>query len=299
MVDSSYLQNLIKNPENISSLNFDDISPILIEVKKIFKKENLLLELDIKDTEEIYVIGDIHGNLKSLLKIIELINKNRKPKFVIFLGDIVDRGLKQLECLIIVLILKILEPKTFFLLKGNHETLEMNQAYGFFSEFVHRFKNIEKFNKVLNIYNSLPICALINNRILCLHGGIPEDINILRKMKDLKQEDINNSVLKSIKQGIFQIMWNDPKAEVSVFINSYRGPGIKFFGNKVFDRFMKENNLDYLIRAHECFEGYKWFFNNKLLSIFSSANYRGEFLPNPISYAIIQNNKVIPKNLEY
>ncbi len=196
MVDSSYLQNLIKNPENISSLNFDDISPILIEVKKIFKKENLLLELDIKDTEEIYVIGDIHGNLKSLLKIIELINKNRKPKFVIFLGDIVDRGLKQLECLIIVLILKILEPKTFFLLKGNHETLEMNQAYGFFSEFVHRFKNIEKFNKVLNIYNSLPICALINNHILCLNGGIPEDIIIIRKMKDLKQEDIRNTVLK-------------------------------------------------------------------------------------------------------
>ncbi len=299
MLDSSFLQNLIKNPENISSLNFDDVSAILTKAKNIFKKDNLLLELDIKDTEEIYVFGDIHGNLQSLLKIIEIIKKKNKPKFVIFLGDIVDRGPKQLECLIIVLILKILEPKTFFLLKGNHETLEMNQAYGFFSEFIYRFKNIEKFNDVLNVYNSLPICALINNSILCLHGGVPEDINILRKLKDLKQEDINNSVLKSIKQGIFQIIWNDPKVDVSGFINSYRGPGIKFFGNKVFDGFIKKNNLNYLIRAHECFEGYKWFFNNKLLSIFSSANYRGEFLPNPISYAIIQNSKVFPKNLEF
>ena len=62
---------------------------------------------------------------------------------------------------------------------------------------------------------------------------------------------------------------------------------------------MKSYNLEYLIRAHECFpEGYRWFFNNRLLSIFSSANYRGFYSPNPASYAIVRNDKIFPINIE-
>jgi serine/threonine-protein phosphatase PP1 catalytic subunit len=298
MIDNSFLLKLIKKPEKISKLKFETISSILIEVKNIFEKENLLLEFDVGATEEVYVIGDIHGNLESLLKLYEIITK-KNPKLVIFLGDIVDRGPRQLECLIFVLSLKILKPQKYFILKGNHETLEMNQAYGFFYEFVQKFENYDNFNEILEIYNVLPICVIINNSILCLHGGIPEDINILKKLKDLKHKDINNSVLKSIAPGIFQIMWNDPKSGLSDFINNYRGPGINYFGKDAFDKFMKENNLKYLIRAHECFpEGYVWFFNYRLLSIFSSANYRGGFSPNPASYAIIKNNSIIPRNLE-
>jgi serine/threonine-protein phosphatase PP1 catalytic subunit len=83
--------------------------------------------------------------------------------------------------------------------------------------------------------------------------------------------------------------------EILNFSNSFRGPGIKFFGQRAFDAFMKKNNLQLLIRAHECFpEGYRWFFNKRLLSIFSSANYRGYFSPNPGSYAIIRDNNLIP-----
>jgi serine/threonine-protein phosphatase PP1 catalytic subunit len=93
-------------------------------------------------------------------------------------------------------------------------------------------------------------------------------------------------------------MWNDPKENLKGFSNSYRGPGIYFFGGDVFDEFLHQNDLKYLIRAHECFsEGYRWFFQNRLLSIFSSANYRGNSNPNPASYAIIKNNEVIPKLL--
>ena len=59
---------------------------------------------------------------------------------------------------------------------------------------------------------------------------------------------------------------------------------------------MEVNHLQYLIRAHECFpEGYKWFFKKRLLSIFSSANYRGSYFPNPASYAIIKENQVFPQ----
>ncbi|MFX1360389.1 MAG: metallophosphoesterase [Promethearchaeota archaeon] len=296
MIEKSYLKDLIKKPKLISELKFEELSNIFQEVKAHFKEENLLLEfrLDGKE-EEAYIIGDIHGNLQSILKIIEIIEK-KNPKLVIFLGDIVDRGSYQLECLILVFALKIIEPTRYFLLKGNHETLEMNQYYGFFQDFISKFKDQSKFNEILSIYDVLPICAVINDNILCLHGGIPEDFDILKKLKNKKHEDFDKTTIKLINPAIFQILWNDPKeVETLNFSNSFRGTGIKFFGKKAFDAFMEINNLQLLIRAHECFpEGYRWFFNKKLLSIFSSANYRGYFSPNPGSYAIIRDNNLIP-----
>lgn len=300
MINYSELDDYIDHPEKISDMTLTDISNIVNTARTIFQNETLLINLNLDNSEkEAYVIGDIHGNLRSLRKIIEIITKNN-PKYIIFLGDIVDRGIKQIECLILVLILKILHPTKYYLLKGNHETFEMNQAYGFYYEFIERFKNHDKFKEILLLYQTLPICILINNSILCLHGGIPEDIEILNKLKGISPSVLDEHKIKSIYKGIYQILWNDPKEVENLnFSNSYRGPGIKFFGKIAFDRFMENNNLKFLIRAHECFpEGYKWFFDDKLLSIFSSANYRGYFAPNPASYAIIKNDKVYAKNIE-
>lgn len=298
MIEKSFLNELIKDPNKISELKFHYISLILDEAEEIFKEEKLLLEFNLDDSKsEIYVIGDIHGNLDTLLRLIEIIGK-KNPEIVIFLGDIVDRGIKQLECLILILVLKIRYPNKYYLLKGNHETLEMNQSYGFFQDFMSKFNDQKKFDEILTLYNTLPFCALINKSILCLHGGIPDDFEILRKLKGLKPKDIV-SVFKSIAKSLIQIMWNDPKSGLKGFSESFRGPGIKNFGEDVFDGFMKEYNLNYLIRSHEIFpEGFRWFFNKRLLSIFSSANYRGKFAPNPASYAIIRNNLVIPKLVE-
>ena len=298
MIDKTFLNEIIKDPYKISELKFHYISQILREAEEIFKEEKLLLEFNIDDSKsEIYVIGDIHGNLDTLLRLIDIISK-KKPEYVIFLGDIVDRGIKQLECLTLILALKIRYPNKYYLLKGNHETLEMNQEYGFFQDFTSKFNDQKKFDEILAVYNALPFCALINKSILCLHGGIPEDIDILRKLRDLKPKEIA-LVFKSIEISLMQIMWNDPKSGLKGFSESFRGPGIKFFGEDVFNDFMKEYNLKYLIRSHEMFpEGYRWFFKKRLLSIFSSANYRGKIAPNPASYAIIKNNLVIPKLVE-
>lgn len=298
MIDNTFLNDIIANPYKISKLEFRSILQILRQAEDILKEETLLLELSVDDFDsEIFVIGDIHGNMKSLLRLIEIIEQTN-PKYVIFLGDIVDRGIKQLECLILILALKIRYPNKYYLLKGNHETLEMNQYYGFYQEFMSKFNDQKKFDEILAVYNALPFCALINKSILCLHGGIPEDIEILRKLRGLKPKDVA-LVFKSIAKSLMQIIWNDPKSGLKGFSESFRGPGIKFFEEDVFDSFMKEYNLKYLIRSHEIFpEGYRWFFKKRLLSIFSSANYRGKFAPNPASYAIIKRNLVIPKLVE-
>lgn len=292
MIERSLINDIIRNPHKISELNFHTISQILNQAVDILKEEMLLLELNFKNFNyEILVIGDIHGNLKGLQKLMEIIEQV-KPKFVIFLGDIVDRGPHQLECLILILALKIQQPDKYFLLKGNHESLEINQYYGFYQDFINRFKEQRKFEDVLALYKVLPFCALVNRSVLCLHGGIPEDKDILMEVKGIKTQDLA-VVSKNVTKSLMQIMWNDPKSNLNGFSDSFRGIDIKNFGEDVFNDFMKKNELNYFIRSHELFsEGYRWFFNKRLLSIFSSANYRGA---NPASYAIIKNNIVIPK----
>lgn len=294
MINENFLTELISDPSKISILGFDQIKPILNKVSNLMQDENILVELDVPDSlRKVLVIGDIHGDLTTLKFIIKLI-QNIEPEYVIFLGDLVDRGPHQLECLILVLCLKILEPKRYHVIRGNHETLEMNQVYGFYNEFIQKFTKFDNFNDILHVYELLPKCILINGKILCLHGGIPTDLSVLNKLKNIKPQNIT----QEINDSLYQMMWNDPKEEIMGFSPSYRGPGIFFFGRDVFEEFLDLNQLNYVIRAHECFfEGYKWFFNQKLLSIFSSANYRGKFYPNPASYAIIKNKVVIPKNV--
>jgi len=295
LIEQSFLNRLIENPYLITKLNFKKLILVFREAVKLFREETLILELKKEHPQDkIMVIGDLHGDLKSLTKLMEIIKKENS-KYVIFLGDIVDRGSYQLECLILVLVLKIKDSNKYFLLKGNHETLEVNRNYGFYQDFLNRFKDPKKFSQVIALYNTLPYSVLVNESILCLHGGIPEEFNAINRLKGIKTSEIN-IIDDNTAKSLLQIMWNDPKPNLKGFAESFRGREIKFFGEDVFSDFMRENKLDYLIRAHERFpEGYKWFFNKRLLSIFSSANYRGRLTPIPASYAIIRNKTVIPK----
>ena len=295
LIERNFLKELIDNPYRLSDVGFEEVIKILNNAKKVFKNENLLLEFNLQNSKkEVYVIGDIHGNLETLLALYNIIELNN-PELVIFLGDIVDRGAKQLECLLFILSLKVLDPHRYYLLRGNHETSEMNQHYGFRQEFINKYKDPHRFEEILAVYDSLPICAIVNSKILCLHGGVPQDMEILQKIKGVRTSNLSK-IYESIAQSFTQIMWNDPKMGLQGFSTSFRGSGIKCFGEDVFENFLKENNLKLLIRAHEYFpEGYRWFFHNRLLSIFSSANYRGGFSPNPASYAVIRRNEITPK----
>ncbi|MHA2035568.1 MAG: metallophosphoesterase, partial [Promethearchaeota archaeon] len=210
------MKEIIDYPEKISDLGFEEISKILKSAKKDFENECLLLEFNLQNPEkEVFVIGDIHGNIETLLELYNII-KTQNPALVIFLGDIVDRGSRQLECLLFILALKVLNPQRYYLLRGNHETLEINQNYGFYQEFINRFKDPHKFNEIVAIYNSLPICAIINNKILCLHGGIPQDKQILQKIRGIKTTDLGD-IFNLVAPSYFQIMWNDPKLRLNGF----------------------------------------------------------------------------------
>ncbi len=289
------IKKILQSPFSAKKISFNDFIDIIEKSKIIFEKEPYVLKLNASSPQEkILIIGDIHGNLPSLIKIKEKIDEI-KPEMILFLGDIVDRGPYQLECLCFILCLKITEPERYFLLKGNHETIEVNRYYGFLDVLMNKFGDTERIKYLLELYNSLSICAIINKKIFCVHGGIPEDIEIINKLKKLDKKP-NLMSDPEISNEVFQMIWNDPieLEAFPYFVDNFRGEGIKQYGYKAFEEFMEHYGFKSLIRSHEIFppQGYQYFFNGRLLTIFSSNNYRGQFSPNQATMALIEGTSV-------
>lgn len=96
----------------------------------------------------------------------------------LFLGDYVDRGKYSIETLCLLLAFKIKYPENFFLLRGNHEIAEINRMYGFYDDCKRRF-SIKIWKKFIDVFNCLPVTALIDDKILCMHGGLSPDLHTL------------------------------------------------------------------------------------------------------------------------
>jgi len=122
------------------------------------------------------------------------------------------------------------------------------------------------------LFASLPPAALLNDKILCLHGGIPKDLIKLESIECLPKDDFEpkNPIL-------FEILWNDPRDFIEDYLPSTRGEGCYFFGSNIFESFMTMNNLEYLIRGHEVkMDGIGYNFNGKLITVFSSEYHHGK-----------------------
>ncbi|VDO92463.1 unnamed protein product [Soboliphyme baturini] len=183
-------------------------------------------------------------------------------------GDYVDRGTENLEVICTLLILKILHPEDFFLLRGNHESRAINRNYGFSLECRNRL-NYLTWLKFEDTLDCLPLVALISHRVLCMHGGLSPS------WLDLEEIDKFSRPLSIPESGIIcDILWSDPDPTIKGYRqNDIRGAGY-FFGTDVIMDACERFNVDLIVRAHECMpNGYKTYADNRLATIFSDANY--------------------------
>lgn len=201
------------------------------------------------------VVGDLHGNMKALDLIIHMWRSFSCPQ-LLFLGDYVDRGNASVDVLISLFEMKRQDWKNIILLRGNHESPEMNRKYGFFDEIG---RNEEMLADVTSVFKKMPVAAILPGGIFCVHAGIPGVCSI----DDIKKE---NS---------FEFLWNDPWEHKGMG-PSPRGIGIHLFGRDVLEAFLEKNQLRMMIRAHSALmSGYEWFFDKQLLSLFSAPAYCG------------------------
>lgn len=253
-----------------------EIKYILAKARAVFLEQPTLLKL----SPPVKVVGDIHGQYHDLLRIFNLCGYPPYTNYL-FLGDYVDRGHKLLETILLLLCYKIKYPENFFMLRGNHESANITKIYGFYDECKRRLPLIAGSHKMwknfVDVFNTLPFAATINDKIFCIHGGLSPDLKDLRQIEQLhRPTDIPDKGL------LADLLWSDPDPQVRTFSLSNwpkNDRGVLYcFGKKHVDYFLASFGMDLIVRGHMVVEdGYEFFNKRKLVTVFSAPNYCGEF----------------------
>lgn len=266
-INAEFMKELVGAFKKETKLHKRFVYQILLEVKKIFTSLPSLVDVTVQKDEKLTVCGDIHGQYFDLCNIFDLNGLPSEENPYLFNGDFVDRGSWSVEVILVLFGYKILYPKKFHLVRGNHETDNMNQMYGFEGEVRHKYdsKTMEFFSEV---FNWLPLAYCINNKVLVMHGGLCQNDGI--SLEDMRKIDRDQQPPDS---GMMcDMLWSDPQ------LADGKGPskrGISYqFGPDVTQKFCQDNGLDYIIRSHEVKdEGYDVQHNGKCITIFSAPNY--------------------------
>lgn len=280
-VDSVFDNSSIKEPEFLQEysesvncsvkyfrkyINFFELKEICDQIKPLIKREQSVQKI----SGPAIVVGDIHGDFNSAKFYCDLFLKSDKSTSIVFLGDYIDRGKNSIEVLALLFRFKIMFPDRVYLLRGNHETSDINYFYGFKEECTKKYNYHtdqmiwSMFNEV---FNFLPLVAVINNKTFCVHGGIPADPQNMSKPASLSQiYDISNSFKPNVKKSIgdqkkrsqnfiiSNILWNDfcVDSKASFLPNFERKSyNIRSFGWGAVNTFLKENGFVRIVRGHQ------------------------------------------------
>ena len=247
-------------------LKEEEIKFLIDKSLPIIKEQKMLVELE----APLHVCGDIHGQYYDLLRIFEHCGYPGEYSYL-FLGDYVDRGKQSLETVCLLLCYKIKFPDKVTLLRGNHESSVTNRIYGFYDECKRRY-NVRIWRSFTELFNWLPVAAIIDEKILCMHGGLSPELKNLQNITDISRPtDIPDTGL------LCDLLWSDPDKDCVEYDENDRGVSV-IFGEKIVQDFNKKNDLDLIIRAHQVVDdGYEFFASRQLITIFSAPNYCGEF----------------------
>ncbi|XP_074578073.1 serine/threonine-protein phosphatase PP1-like [Curcuma longa] len=247
-------------------LSETEIRSLCSAAKEIFLAQPVLLELE----APINICGDVHGQFSDLLRLFEYGGLPPSANYL-FLGDYVDRGKQSIETICLLLAYKIKYPDNFFLLRGNHECASINRIYGFYDECKRRF-SVRLWRLFTDCFNCLPVAARIDDKILCMHGGLSPDLQAMEQIREIERPvDVPDQGL------LCDLLWSDPDREISGWGENDRGVSYTFGADKVAE-FLRKHDLDLICRAHQVVEdGYEFFADRQLVTIFSAPNYCGEF----------------------
>ena len=247
-----------------SKLSREEIKYLCTEVRKIFIDQPILLELRAPMT----ICGDLHGQFHDMLRIFRLCGLPPTQNYL-FLGDYVDRGQNSIETVCLAFAYKIKYPENFFMLRGNHESAPTNQYFGFYDECEARF-DTQLWDIFCDVFNCLPLVAIIEDKIFCVHGGISPYLNSFDQIRNIQRPT------EVPEEGIVcDLLWADPEAEAEDWEENSRGTSY-VFGEEPLQRFLKKFNLDLVVRGHQAvMGGYDFTFPDikGVVTVFSAPNY--------------------------
>jgi diadenosine tetraphosphatase ApaH/serine/threonine PP2A family protein phosphatase len=300
------LSSIVKESKAVQSCNFVEtvenvISLLRGESGKLghFTIWERLVTLE--PVGEALVVGDLHGDLESLITILKGSGFTeklaaRKDAKLIFLGDYGDRGAYSAEVYYTILKLKLAFPEQVVLLRGNHEGPVdlMASPHDLPMQFQARFKENWKaaYAKVRELFSYLYNAVFVEERCLMVHGGLSPNIGGI--------QDLARAHLTHPAQDVLEdLLWSDPNDTVRDVLYSPRGAG-KLFGKNVTEKVLQKLNVKILIRGHEpCEEGFKLDHDGKVLTLFSRKgapyfNAYGAYLQLPLSERFENAEQFVP-----
>ena len=240
------------------------------EVKSLCEKAKELL-MEESNVELIYspvtICGDIHGQFDDLMELFKTGGSCPETNYL-FMGDFVDRGFNSVETFLLLLALKVRYPDRITLIRGNHESRQITQVYGFYDECMRKYGSINVWRYCTEIFDYLSLASIIDGKIFFFFFCLSTSINTIYEIRniDRKQEVPHDGAM-------CDLLWSDPEVNIKGFSVSPRGAGY-LFGEDIVQSFCLLNNVDFIARAHQLvMEGYKIIFGNKLATIWSAPNY--------------------------
>ncbi|KAJ6227839.1 serine/threonine-protein phosphatase 6 catalytic subunit [Anaeramoeba flamelloides] len=262
----SLIEKICNSKETYS---LETLNKISNQVISILIQENNVLELE----DPIRIVGDVHGQFYDLMGVFNGDKNIEKPfktlghSKYLFLGDYIDRGNYGIKTITLLLLLKIKFPHDIFLLRGNHETRAINKEYGFYEECLNFFQQESQSWKIFNnIFDHLPIVAIVNNYYFCVHAGISPNLTLF----DIKR--INRFVETPITGTFSNLIWSDPEENIDFWKESKRGSGL-LYGKIAAENFLEVTGLKMIIRSHQLVESGTKITNNTTITIWSAPNY--------------------------
>ncbi|KAJ9464159.1 Serine/threonine-protein phosphatase 4 catalytic subunit [Diplonema papillatum] len=239
------------------------------EVKQLCAKARELLqeESNVQPVPApVTIVGDIHGQFHDLTELFKVGGDVPMTNYV-FMGDYVDRGFYSVETFLLLLALKVRYPHRVYLVRGNHESRQITQVYGFYDECLRKFGSVNVWRYCTEVFDFLTLSALVGDKVLCLHGGLSPSINTLDQIRAIerRQEVPHDGAM-------CDLMWSDPE-DIEGWGLSPRGAGY-LFGEDVVQQFNCTNNIELIARSHQLvMEGFKALFNDSIVTVWSAPNY--------------------------
>jgi diadenosine tetraphosphatase ApaH/serine/threonine PP2A family protein phosphatase len=264
MSHSFDLDNLISVLDQGNPIAEQDVVFLLQKIMEVLYLEPTVLELQ----SPITICGDIHGQLYDLFELFDCCSEKDSEQFL-FLGDYVDRGYYSFETIFYLFALKLKYPGHFWLLRGNHECRQVNEMYGFYNEAQTRYDHTGVWTLCNDVFDLLPMAAIVDGRVFAVHGGLSPFAMTIEAIGNIPR---NSDLPES--GPLADLCWSDPDDAVDEWLMNSRGAGWLFGGPQV-EKFLRLNgDLQFVTRSHQlAMAGYQWFFNKKLVTVWSAPNY--------------------------
>lgn len=268
------ITSLVEEALKVNSTRFLELVDFAISLmtkERVKKAEFLGRLIKVKPTGKAIIVGDVHGDLESLVYIVKesgflKLAKEGEDVLLIFLGDYGDRGDFSVEVYHVVLTLKQLFPANVLLLRGNHEGPEdiLAHPHDLPIQLRTRFgkEGLKAYEQLRELFRHLYNAVLVEKQYILIHGGVPSQAKSIEDLAYAHERHPSESFLE-------EMLWSDPIEGLKGVYDSPRGAG-KLFGADVTERFLKMLGVKVFVRGHEpCEKGFKTNHNGKILTLFS------------------------------